>query len=125
MLKPLPFEGTVKVINKGVDAALVIGKAEEEAALRAAKICGVRGISTAVLQIPESAPADRETFRYYSGLAGVFVFADKSLYERCRSLLSDDDRVQVAGAKDEKSFAKAVWEIHDAVIQQEKEKIKK
>lgn len=121
MLKPLPFEGTVKVINKGTDAVIVAGRPERDAALQAAKVCGVRGISTAVLEIPETEDAYSRTFQYYSELAGVYVFSDRELYERCRTLLSASDRVGIAEHKDTESFERAVLAARK-IQEREKEK---
>ena len=79
MLKDLPFSGTTRVINKGVDAALVIRPEQRDAALTAAKICGVRGVSTAVLEVGCLCPPDQRTLEHFCHLTGCVVFGDRDL----------------------------------------------
>lgn len=79
MLEDLPFAGTMRVVNKGVDAALVVRPVHTEAALRAAKRCGVRGVSTAVLEAAD--PPDLPTLEYFCALTGKLVFSDRALLE--------------------------------------------
>mgnify|MGYP005771319903 CR=1 FL=1 len=60
------------MINTGVDITLVVEPADREAALRAAKICGVCGISTAVLQVAPDEVGKR-TIAAYCELTGRIV----------------------------------------------------
>lgn len=51
MLKSLPFEGTIKVRNKGVDIALLADADTVELAFAASRKLVVCGVSTAVLKV--------------------------------------------------------------------------
>ena len=59
MLKDLPFFGTTRVANKGVDVALIVRPSHTAEAVKAARRCGVCGISTAVLEVTQTDPPDQ------------------------------------------------------------------
>ena len=65
MLQALPFEGTIKVRNKGVDVTLLADKDTAELAFAASRVLVVCGISTAVLEITCWDPIDTRTLSYY------------------------------------------------------------
>lgn len=108
MLKALSFEGTTKVLNKGVDVALVIAPADEKPALYASKVCGVCGVSTAVLCVTQLQPVDKRTLSHFCQTAGRMVFADRALYEAVRHVLDARVHVFIAPEKNAKSFADTV-----------------
>ena len=101
MLENLPFTGTMRVANKGTDAALVVRPVHTPEAMKAARRCGVRGISTAVLD-----PPDRRTLEYFCELTGRLVFADQALLEA--HPVPPGTRVLTAEERTEAGFAAAV-----------------
>lgn len=104
MLEDLPFTGTMRVVNKGADAALVVRPADIGEALRAAKRCGVRGVSTAVLEAAD--PPDLRTLAYFCRLTGRLVFSDQALLEA--HAVPPGVQTAVAEACTEAAFAAAV-----------------
>lgn len=108
MLKALSFGETTEVINTGVDITLAVEPADREAALRAAKICGVCGISTAVLQIAPDEVGKR-TIAAYCELTGRIVFADEALCQRVCRAMPVQAQTWIARGKDAQSFAKAIF----------------
>lgn len=79
MLEALPFTGTTRVANKGVDVALVVYPTSTESAIQAARICGVCGISTAVLEVTQLYPPDQRTLEHFCVTAGKLVFESETL----------------------------------------------
>lgn len=104
MLENLPFTGTMRVANKGTDAALVVRPVHIPEAMRAAKRCGVRGISTAVLEAAD--PPDLRTLEYFCQLTGRLVFAEQALLEACP--VPPGTRILVAQECTEAGFTAAV-----------------
>lgn len=104
MLENLPFTGTMRVANKGTDAALVVRPVHTPEAMKAARRCGVRGISTAVLEAAD--PPDRRTLEYFCELTGRLVFADQALLEA--HPVPPGTRVLAAEECTEAGFAAAV-----------------
>ena len=111
MLKALSFGETTEVLNTGVDITLVVEPADREAALRAAKICGVCGISTAVLQVAPDEVGKR-TIAAYCELTGRIVFVDEALCQRVCRAMPVEAQQWVAGGKDEQALAKAIFAAH-------------
>ena len=81
MLKDLPFFGTTRVANKGVDVALIVRPSHTAEAVKAARRCGVCGISTAVLEVTQTDPPDQRTLEHFCTLTGRLVFEDQQLLE--------------------------------------------
>lgn len=108
MLKALSFGETTEVINTGVDIVLVVEAADREAALAAAKICGVCGISTAVLQVAADG-VGKQTIEAYCKLTGRIVFAEPALYERVRRAMPIEAKTWIAQGKDKAAFSKAIF----------------
>lgn len=104
MLEDLPAGGTMRLVNKGVDAALIARPAHIEAALRAAKRCGVRGVSTAVLEAAD--PPDLATLEYFCALTGKLAFSDQALLEV--HAVPSGVRTLAAKGPTEKDFSDAV-----------------
>lgn len=104
MLEDLPFAGTMRVANKGTDAALVVRPAHTPEALRAAKRCGVRGISTAVLE--EADAPDQRTVEYFCGLTGRLAFSDQALLDAY--VIPPGTKTLVSEACTEDAFSQAV-----------------
>lgn len=69
MLQSLPFEGTIKVWNKGVDIALLADADTVELAFAASRKLVVCGVSTAVLEVTCLDPVDTQTLSYYEATA--------------------------------------------------------
>lgn len=111
MLEALSFEGTTKVLNKGVDAALAVRPEDADEALRAAKVCGVCGVSTAVLSVTETDPIDTRTFAHFAKTAGRLVFADRALYEAAKCALDEKTKVLIAPGRDAKAFSDTVFAV--------------
>lgn len=65
MLQSLPFEGTIKVRNKGVDITILADADTVDLAFRASRTLVVCGISTAVIEITCFDPIDTRTLEYY------------------------------------------------------------
>lgn len=96
MLKDLSFSGTTRVANKGVDVALVVRPEHTTEAVKAARRCGVCGISTAVLEVTQLDPPDQRTLEHFCALTGMLVFEDQQLLEAhstpvgTRTLIAED-----------------------------------
>lgn len=111
MLEALSFEGTTKVLNKGVDVALAVRPADADAALAAAKVCGVCGVSTAVLSVTELSPIDTRTFAHFADTAGRLVFADRELYQAAKCALNENTKVRIAPGRDAEAFSDTVFAV--------------
>lgn len=90
MLKSLPFEGTIKVVNKGVDVAVITDGINSHTAMAASRPLVVTGISTAVLEVTELEPFDTRTFQYYVDLINKFVFVNEEMAVAAKPYLNED-----------------------------------
>lgn len=109
MLKDLPFTGTTRVANKGVDVALVVLPEHTEDAVKAARLCGVCGISTAVLEVTQLTPPDQRTLEHFCTTTKKLVFANRELLDAHVVLAGTE--VMVVNTCTIKSFSDAVFAI--------------
>lgn len=109
MLKDLPFTGTTRVANKGVDVTLVVLPEHTEDAVKAARICGVCGISTAVLEVNQLTPPDLRTLEHFCTTTKKLVFANRELLDA--HVVSEETEVIVVNECTVKSFSDAVFTI--------------
>lgn len=114
MLEDLPFNGTLQVVNKGTDICLVIRQKHRAEAMCAAKICGVCGISTAVLLLPEKKSPDKRTLDYFMNTVQGFVFAEAELIEKIKPFLSANISHVMAREETQKGFTEAVFALKKA-----------
>lgn len=106
MLKDLPFFGTTRVANKGVDVALIVRPSHTAEAVKAARRCGVCGISTAMLEVTQTDPPDQRTLEHFCTLTGRLVFEDQQLLEV--HSIPADTKILVAEDCTAEAFSKAV-----------------
>ena len=109
MLKDLPFTGTTRVANKGVDVALVVLPEHTEDAIKAARVCGVCGISTAVLEVTQLDPPDQRTLEHFCNTTKKLVFANRELLE-VHTLLAGTE-VAIVDETTVKGFSDTVFAI--------------
>ena len=88
MLKDLPFFGTTRVANKGVDVTLIVRPSHTAEAVKAARRCGVCGISTAVLEVTQTDPPDQRTLEHFCTLTGRLVLRISSCWKSIPFLLT-------------------------------------
>jgi transketolase C-terminal domain/subunit len=83
MLKGPEKTGSIRVLNKGVDVAVVASADEADEAMKASRILAVRGVSAAVLAESCFHPMDIDTLQFYEKrvrfFAGVGETAAKAL----------------------------------------------
>lgn len=109
MLHSLPFEGTIKVRNKGVDAAILADSRTADAAFAASRSLVVCGISTAVLEVTCLSPVDTRTLAYYEQTTGGRLLAmTQEVFEAVRPHLSEDTRLCLFAGGNEKDLIGAV-----------------
>ena len=87
MLPSLKFEGTARVINKGVDVTLLTDEKGSGDAFWVSRYLVVKGISAAVLSVTQLDPVDMRTIRYYEETTGVLIFLKKDVYDAVRTQL--------------------------------------
>lgn len=104
--KDLPFFGTTRVANKGVDVTLIVRPSHTAEAVKAARRCGVCGISTAVLEVTQTDPPDQRTLEHFCTLTGRLVFEDQQLLEV--HSIPADTKILVAEDCTAEAFSKAV-----------------
>src|SRR5665648_833216 len=90
MLPALSFQGTTKVVNKGVDVTIVANEDTIDLVMKASRTLVVRGISTAVLEITCLLPIDESTIRYYVDSTKALLFVNQELYQKSKHLLTLD-----------------------------------
>jgi pyruvate/2-oxoglutarate/acetoin dehydrogenase E1 component len=79
MLPSLGFEGTAKVINKGVDVTLLADASGAQELFQISRHLVVCGFSAAVVAVTETDPVDMRTIRYYEDTTPLLIFFDKSV----------------------------------------------
>ncbi|MCR5666678.1 MAG: hypothetical protein K6G01_07580 [Eubacterium sp.] len=87
MLPSLGFEGTAKVINKGVDVTLIADELGAQELFQISRHLVVCGISAAVLAVTEINPVDMRTIRYYEDTTSLLIFFDAKVAEAVIPLL--------------------------------------
>lgn len=103
MLQSLPFEGTIKVRNKGVDVTLLADADTVELAFTVSRTLVVCGISTAVLEITCWDPIDTRTLSYYEQTTRGIIAMDEAVWNAVRPYLAASTPFEQcpAGGKDE------------------------
>lgn len=108
MLESLPFEGTIKVINKGVDIAILADTNNSALAFGASRHLVVCGISTAVLEITCFAPVDARTLAYYEKTTPCMLAMTEEILEAVRSLISPDVKLCLFEGNTQEELIRAV-----------------
>lgn len=94
MLESLPFEGTIKVRNKGVDISILADAQTVDTAFAASRQLVVCGISTAVLEVTCLDPIDIRTLAYYEKTTPCMLAMTKELQHAVQHALISDVRIQ-------------------------------
>lgn len=108
MLKSLPFEGTIKVRNKGVDAAILADRDTVDLAFAASRKLVVCGVSTAVLEVTCFSPVDTRTLRYYMETTPCLLAMTQMIYDTVKPYLSETDTLVVFFGTGEDELIQAV-----------------
>lgn len=93
MLKSLPFEGTIKVRNKGVDISILADSDTAELAFAASRQLVVCGISTAVLEITCFEPIDTRTLKYYEKTTPCLLAMTEKIFDAVQPLIGSNTRM--------------------------------
>ena len=102
MLKSLPFEGTIKVRNKGVDAAILADCDTVDLAFAASRKLAVCGISTAVLEVTCLSPMDTRTLQYYAEITPCMLAMTQLIHDAVKPyLLQQNVMIAVFSGKGE------------------------
>ena len=108
MLHDLPFEGTIKVVNKGVDVTLLADADSTELAFAASRALVVCGISTAVLEVTCLDPIDSRTLGYYAQTTPVLIALSQEILEAARPVLHGQAALLLFDGGDRKALIAAV-----------------
>ena len=92
MLPSLGFEGTAKVINKGVDVTLLADESGAQALFEMSRSLVVCGYSAAVVAVTELEPVDMRTVRYYEDTTPLLIFFDRDVAEAVIPHLQPDTK---------------------------------
>ncbi len=92
MLPSLGFEGTAKVVNKGVDVALMTDHKGSAAAFDASRYLSVKGVSAAVVEMTCLQPPDLKTIRYFEDTTEGLIFPDSRLFQQIKPYLQAQTR---------------------------------
>lgn len=111
MLPSLPFQGTTKVINKGVDITIVADRDTIGTAMKASRILVVRGISTVVLEVTCLTPIDERTLSHFIEATSALIFVNQSLYMATRHLLKPETLTAVCTTASEQEFVRCANKI--------------
>lgn len=108
MLHALPFEGTIKVRNKGVDIAILADAETVELAFAASRVLVVCGISTAVLEVTCLDPIDTKTLRYYEQTTPILFAMTAPILDAVRPHVQADTRVALFDGEGQAALLAAV-----------------
>ena len=111
MLQSLPFEGTIRVRNKGVDITILADVDTVDLAFRASRTLVVCGISTAVLEITCFDPIDTRTLEYYEKNTPCLLAMTSRIADAVIPCLKHDTRLQRFDGKGETELIQAVRRI--------------
>lgn len=111
MLPSLPFQGTTKVVNKGVDITLVADGATIDAAMKASRTLVVRGMSTVVLEVTCLDPIDERTLNHFIDATGALVFTNQEVYKSAKYLLKEDTLTDVSITPEPQELIRCVEKI--------------
>ena len=123
MLDSLPFEGTIKVRNKGVDVAILADSATVEKAFAASRRLVVCGISTAVLEVTCLEPLDTRTLGYYEDTTGGALLAmTREIFEAVRPQVRESTHLWRFGGENERDIISEVRALRQHAISSERYK---
>ena len=109
MLESLPFEGTIKVRNKGVDIALLAEQNTVDLAFAASRKLVVCGVSTAVLEVTCLSPIDIRTLHSYERITPRMIALTRPVYDAVRPCLHTEQMLSLfEGQPEESAFIAAV-----------------
>ncbi|MDO5142620.1 MAG: hypothetical protein Q4D31_06345 [Eubacteriales bacterium] len=108
MLQSLPFEGTIRVRNKGVDIALLADADTVDAAFAASRELVVCGVSTAVLEVTCLSPIDTRTLESYEQITPRMLALTRAVYDAVRPCLHSAQLSLYEGAPDRAALVAAV-----------------
>ena len=108
MLKSLPFEGTIKVRNKGVDIALLADADTVELAFAASRKLVVCGVSTAVLEVTCLDPVDTQTLSYYEETTPCMLALKPEILQAVRPCLAKGYAIEMLERNTEGALIAAV-----------------
>ena len=109
MLESLPFEGTIKVRNKGVDIALLADQNTVDLAFAASRKLVVCGVSTAVLEVTCLSPIDIRTLHSYERITPRMIALTRPVYDAVRPCLHTEQMLSLfEGQPEESAFIAAV-----------------
>ncbi|MCQ2499828.1 MAG: hypothetical protein MJ117_00615 [Lachnospiraceae bacterium] len=108
MLHDLPFEGTIKVRNKGVDIAILTDSDFVDTALAATRSLVVCGISTAVLEATCLDPIDERTLGYYEETTRVIVATSEKLYDSAAAVMKNTKKLRLFRGSSQKELIATV-----------------
>ena len=94
MLPSLGFEGTAKVVNKGVDVTLITDEKGADEMFQVSRYLVVCGISAAVVAVTEMDPVDMKTIRYFETTTPLLLFFDRQVADAVIPLLSQETEYQ-------------------------------
>ena len=109
MLESLPFEGTIKVRNKGVDIALLADQNTVDLAFAASRKLVVWGGSQAVLEVSCLSPIDIRTLHSYERITPRMIALTRPVYDAVRPCLHTEQMLSLfEGQPGESAFIAAV-----------------
>ena len=108
MLKSLPFAGTIKVINKGVDVTVLADRSSVDIAFAASRKLVVCGISTAVLNITCFNPIDTKTLAYYEETTPRMIAMNQQIFDAVQPHLRKTTRIALLDGTSEQALIDAV-----------------
>ncbi len=74
--------GKTRIVNNGVDVTIITRSSNVDLGIQASKVLGVRGISTAVIEMITLDPFDRDTIQHYGEKTKGLVFLDAEVYDQ-------------------------------------------
>nr|WP_302650628.1 transketolase C-terminal domain-containing protein [uncultured Agathobaculum sp.] len=108
MLESLPYEGTIRVRNKGVDITLLADAATVELAYAASRKLVVCGVSTAVLEVTCFAPIDTRTLQYYAETTPCMLAMTQKLYDAVKPYLPETEMIAIFSGSEENELLQTV-----------------
>ncbi|WP_203553417.1 transketolase C-terminal domain-containing protein [Bacillus sp. B15-48] len=111
ILPSLAFEGTTKVINKGVDITLIADSDSVDFAFGVSRVLSVMGVSAAVLQVTCLAPFDSKTMEYFEQTTRKLIFLTTELLEAAEKHLKADTDAVVAELMEKEIYIKKLMEM--------------
>jgi transketolase C-terminal domain/subunit len=79
--------GKTRVVNKGVDVAVIASSNTVAEAMKASRTLVVKGISTAVIEVMTVSPLDEGTFLSFAKKTKAMIFTEQYIYESAAELL--------------------------------------